>query len=67
MSDEPKKAYYVEVLSRSVKTGLVFADSAEDAKRRYCDQGGHDDTFDSYARPAGFKRVVRSPEDDRHV
>jgi hypothetical protein len=34
-SERPTKAYYVERITRGVTVALVYADTVEDAKRRY--------------------------------
>jgi hypothetical protein len=58
----PRKAYYVEEVFRGVKTTLVYAHTAEDAKRRRFTEGI---SIDSEAHPAGVRRVRRAPEEDR--
>lgn len=64
MADEPRKAYYVERVMRTVASGIVYADSAEDAKRRFVSDG-FDESYDSLSEGRGFARVRRVPEEDR--
>jgi hypothetical protein len=61
-SEQPRKAYYVERVSRCVTVSLVYADSAEDAKRRDAMEG---DCIDTTYQPRGHGRVRRAPEEDR--
>jgi hypothetical protein len=65
MSGEPKKAYYIERITRGVTTALVYADNPEDAKRRYL-EGEYDGTKASTeSEGRGWGRIRRSPDDDR--
>jgi hypothetical protein len=61
-SPGPSKAYYVERISRTRTTLLVYADSAEDARRRAIMEG---EPIDSTSDPRGFGKVVRAPGEDR--
>lgn len=59
---EPKKAYYVERVSRCVTTVLVYANDADDAKRR---SAKHGEGQDSEYHPKGFGKVYRAEGEDR--
>jgi hypothetical protein len=59
---KPKKAYEVERISRCVTTVLVYADSAEDAKRRSAVEG---DGQDAEYFGKGFGQVRRNEDKDR--
>jgi hypothetical protein len=68
VSDQPRKAYYVNEVWRNVSSLLVYADSAEDAKRRVRVSDvenviGLD--LAASAEPRGFESVRRAPADDR--
>lgn len=63
MSERPKKAYWVERITRGVTTALVYADSVGDAKHRYVKGEFTDDSTESTG--AGFGQVRRAPERDR--
>lgn len=59
---EPTKAYYVERIARTVTTLRVYADSADDAKKRSAMEG---EAIDSEHEGRGFGRVRREPMEDR--
>lgn len=60
-SGGPKKAYEVERVSRCVTTILVYADNAEDAKRRSAAEG---EARDAEYEGRGYGRVRRAPNQD---
>jgi hypothetical protein len=62
-SDSPRKAYVVERITRGVTTAIVYADSAEDAQRRYLD-GEHERAFTEH-EGRGWGRIRREPAHDR--
>jgi hypothetical protein len=61
MSDQPKKAYFVEKISRAVTLLIVYADSIEDAKRRAAMEG---QPIDTQHEGRGFGHVRRAPRED---
>jgi len=62
MSDRPTKAYTVERVCRTVITATVFADSPDDAKRRYLD-GDHERT-ESHTEGRGWGSIRRDRDND---
>lgn len=60
-SEQPKKAYEVERISRTVTTLVVYANDPEQAKRR----SGMGVPIDAETEGRGFGRVRRMPERDR--
>lgn len=56
------RAYYVERVSRTVTTFLVYAPSGKEAKRR-CNEEG--EALDSISTPRGFGTVERARHKDR--
>jgi hypothetical protein len=63
-SEGRRKAYYVERVTRGVTLVLVYADNAEDAKRRYV-QGDYERVIDTEHEGRGFGKVRRAPDEDR--
>lgn len=59
----PRKAYYVERITRGVTTVLVYAHNYEDAKQRYLD--GFHEKADTEHEGRGWGMVRRAPEEDR--
>lgn len=59
----PRKAYYVDRISRTETTVLVYAENARDANRRV--REGEGDEIDSYSEFRGVGRVTRADSQDR--
>lgn len=67
-SDRPLKAYTVEEVWRNISSLTVWAESAEDAKRRVRqDDADNIETNEliAHSKPKGFAGVRRCPEMDR--
>lgn len=60
---EPRKAYWVERVTRGVTSALVYADDYADAQRRYL-EGEYTNAHTEH-EGRGFARVRRAPEEDR--
>lgn len=63
MTDEPRKAYYIERPSRTVTTFLVYANSAREAMELH--DGGQDEVIGSETTGVGKGRARRAPMEDR--
>jgi hypothetical protein len=62
---EPRKAYLVERITRGVTVAVVYADNAEDAKRRYL--AGEYERASTEHEGRGWGRIRREPDDDRRA